>query len=119
VRTQREVFGEILEEGHEDPFFWASKLHFFISSLSFYNYPYTFGYLLSRALFNEFARTGPSFLPRYEAFLIATGTNTCEDAVKKTLGWDIRDESFWANTIKTIGEPLAQFEELLAKRAMA
>ena len=116
VQTQREVFGDVLEEGAEDPLFWASKLHFFISSVSFYNFPYTFGYLLSRALFNEFLRTGPSFLPRYEAFLIATGSQTCEDAVKKTLGWEIRDESFWANTIKTIEEPLAQFEALIAKR---
>jgi oligoendopeptidase F len=117
VQTQREVFGDILEEGAEDPLFWASKLHFFISSLSFYNYPYTFGYLLSRALFSEFARTGPSFLPRYEAFLIATGSHTCEDAVKKTLGWDIRDESFWAGTIKTIEEPLEQLEALIAARS--
>ena len=116
VETQREVFGDVLEEGAEDPLFWASKLHFFISSLSFYNYPYTFGYLLSRALFNEFTHTGTDFLPRYEAFLLATGSNNCEDAVKKTLGWDIREESFWANTIKTIEEPLAQFEALIAAR---
>jgi len=116
AQTQREVFGGILEEGQEDPLFWASKLHFFISRVSFYNYPYTFGYLLSRALFNEFKRTGPSFLRRYEAFLIATGCMTCEDAVMKTLGWDIREESFWADTIKTIGEPLAQFEALLEAR---
>jgi len=116
VETQREVFGDVLEEGAEDPLFWASKLHFFISSVSFYNFPYTFGYLLSRALFNEFLRTGPTFLPRYEAFLLATGSQSCEDAVKSTLGWDIREESFWATTIKTIEEPLAQFEALIAAR---
>lgn len=116
VETQREVFGDVLEEGHEDPLFWASKLHFFISSLSFYNYPYTFGYLLSRALFNEFLRVGPGFLARYEAFLVATGSQSCEDAVKGTLGWDIREESFWADAIQSIGEPLSQFEALIGAR---
>jgi oligoendopeptidase F len=119
VQTQQEIFGDVLEEGAEDPLFWASKLHFFIPSLSFYNFPYTFGYLLSRAIFSEFRSAGPSFLPRYEAFLIATGSENCEDAVRKTLGWDIRDEAFWLKTIKTVEEPLAQFEALIAKRPAA
>lgn len=116
VQTQREIYGDVLEHGAEDPLFWASKLHFFIPNLSFYNFPYTFGYLLSRAIFFEFRRIGPSFLSRYEAFLIATGSQTCEDAVKGTLGWDISQESFWATTIKSVEEPLTQFEALIAAR---
>ena len=59
VETQREVFGDTLIEGGEDPLFWASKLHFFITDLSFYNFPYTFGFLLSTALFQEFKKQGP------------------------------------------------------------
>ena len=31
VDTQRQVFGDVLEEGGEDPYFWASKLHFYIT----------------------------------------------------------------------------------------
>ncbi|HEU4638941.1 MAG TPA: M3 family metallopeptidase, partial [Candidatus Binatia bacterium] len=49
VDTQREIFGNVLEVGGEDPYFWASKLHFYITGITFYNFPYTFGYLLSRA----------------------------------------------------------------------
>ncbi|MGH7902074.1 MAG: M3 family metallopeptidase, partial [Thermodesulfobacteriota bacterium] len=29
VETQRRILGDVLEEGGEDPYFWASKLHFY------------------------------------------------------------------------------------------
>ncbi|MGF1816403.1 M3 family oligoendopeptidase, partial [Vibrio splendidus] len=36
--TWKEWYGEAMTEA--DPYFWASKLHFSISQVSFYNYPY-------------------------------------------------------------------------------
>lgn len=116
VQTQRKVYGDTIAEGDEDPWFWASKLHFFITEVSFYNFPYTFGYLLSQALFAEFKRTGAGFLPRYEAFLRATGTATCEAAVKSTLGWDITDESFWTNAIAATAPAIEDFAKVAAGR---
>ncbi len=98
--TQREVFGDALLEDGVDPWFWASKLHFYITQLSFYNFPYTFGYLLSSALFQEFKREGESFLERYETFLGLTGRATCEEVVQQSLGRDIREEAFWAEAIQ-------------------
>jgi len=41
AETQRNVFGDVLLPGGEDPYFWASKLHFYITGISFYNFPYT------------------------------------------------------------------------------
>jgi len=32
TQTQRRIFGDVLEEGGEDPYFWASKLHFYITA---------------------------------------------------------------------------------------
>ena len=58
VQTQRNVFGDVLEVGAEDAYFWASKLHFYITGITFYNFPYTFGYLLSRALYAMFKKDG-------------------------------------------------------------
>ncbi|MFI5357162.1 MAG: M3 family oligoendopeptidase [Opitutales bacterium] len=116
VATQRKVYGDTIAAGDEDPWFWASKLHFFFTDISFYNFPYTFGYLLSQALFTEFKRTGPAFLPRYEAFLRATGTATCEDAVQSTLGWDLRSLEFWADAVHTVDAPVREFGEIVAKR---
>jgi oligoendopeptidase F len=80
--------GTLLPEG-TDPMFWASKMHFFITEVSFYNFPYVFGYLLSQALFARFQAEGPSFLPRYEAFLAATGSASCEAVARQTLGADL------------------------------
>ncbi len=116
VSAQREVYGDALAAGEEDPWFWASKLHFFITDLSFYNFPYTFGFLLSQALFNRFQQEGPSFLPRYEAFLRESGRASCEEAVQATLGWDLRSPSFWTDAIDACGGPIDAFAALLAQQ---
>lgn len=110
VETQHEVFGDTLTAGGEDPLFWASKLHFFITDLSFYNFPYTFGFLLSTALFQEFKKQGPAFLERYETFLSLTGRASCEDVVKQSLGRDIRDPDFWAETIRGLNPTIDGYQ---------
>ena len=115
AQTQREVYGDTLEGGLEDPWFWASKLHFFMSDISFYNFPYTFGYLLSEALFSQFKKEGPAFLPRYEAFLRATGRATCEEAVQSTLGWDLRDRAFWVSAIESCGTSINAFDRTVTQ----
>src|SRR5690625_1841494 len=43
-KAQKEAYDNILSSYH--PHFWCSKLHFFIDRVPFYNFPYTFGYLL-------------------------------------------------------------------------
>ncbi|MCF7688596.1 MAG: M3 family oligoendopeptidase [Cephaloticoccus sp.] len=116
VQTQRKVYGDTIALGDEDPWFWASKLHFFITDVSFYNFPYTFGYLLSQALFADYKRSGSEFLPRYEAFLRATGVASCEDAVKSTLGWDLTSEAFWENAVRSVETPVNAFADIVARR---
>ena len=113
VETQREVFGEVLEKGGEDPYFWASKLHFYITGVTFYNFPYTFGFLLSRGLFSIFKQEGAAFLPRYEEFLRLTGSESAEGVARRTLGRDLEDPQFWIEAIQTLEAPLAHLEQLL------
>jgi len=113
VETQRDVFGGVLLEGGEDPYFWASKLHFYITGVSFYNFPYTFGFLLSRGLFAVFKEEGPAFLPRYEEFLRLTGSDTAEGVAKRSLGEDLEQPDFWVRAIRTLEEPFAQLKEIL------
>ncbi len=110
VNAQREVFGDTLEEGGEDPWFWASKLHFYITGLSFYNFPYTFGFLLSSALYQEFKHEGAAFLPRYEKFLGLTGRATCEEVVRQSLGRDLTDPAFWVEAIQAITPQVDAYE---------
>jgi oligoendopeptidase F len=117
TETQRQVLGEILETGGEDPYFWASKLHFYITGLTFYNFPYTFGYLLSRGLYNMFTREGATFLPKYEEFLGRAGSDTAENVVKKTVGADLQKPDFWAESIRSLEQPLIELEALAPKVA--
>jgi oligoendopeptidase F len=112
IDSQRRVLGDTLESGGEDPYFWASKLHFYITGLTFYNFPYTFGYLLSRGLYAMFKKQGASFLPKYEDFLRLAGSDTAENVVKRTVGEDIEKEDFWTEAIRSLEEPLNRLQAL-------
>ena len=113
VEAQRKVFGDILQEGGEDPYFWASKMHFYFTGVTFYNFPYTFGFLLSRGLFSLFKKEGADYLPRYEEFLRLTGSDTAENVARQALGRNLEDVEFWAEAIRSLEEPLDSLEILL------
>jgi len=113
VETQRRILGDVLEAGGEDPYFWASKLHFYITGITFYNFPYTFGFLLSRGLYDMFKKEGTRFLRKYEEFLRLAGSDTAENVVRRSLGRDLENPEFWAEAIRSLEEPLNQLETLL------
>ena len=115
IETQCRVLGEVLEPGGEDPYFWASKLHFYITGLTFYNFPYTFGYLLSRGLYAMFKKEGAAFLPKYEDLLRLAGSDTSENAVKRAVDCDIEATEFWTEAIQSLEQPLNHLEGLLPK----
>ena len=115
VETQRRLLGDLLETGGEDPYFWASKLHFYITGITFYNFPYTFGYLLSRGLYAMFKKEGAGFLPKYEEFLRLAGSDSAENVVKRAVGQDIEKPEFWSDAIRSLEEPLHQLQTLLPK----
>jgi oligoendopeptidase F len=115
VETQRQVLGDALERGGEDPYFWASKLHFYITGLTFYNFPYTFGYLLSRGLYSRFKSEGKSFVAKYEEFLRLAGSDTAEQVVKRTIGADLQQVDFWVESIKSLEQPLNELQALVPR----
>ncbi len=90
-----------------DKLFWAHKLHFSIAEVSFYNYPYTFGYLFSLSLFARQHEFGADFRQKYIAILRDTGRMTAEDLVKKHLGEDITKPEFWLKSIKFVTDSIA------------
>ncbi len=111
--TQREVFGDTLTDGREDPWFWASKLHFYIDGVQFYNYPYTFGYLLSTAYFADLRNGKEGAIDTYETFLKYSGMLSCEEVVMKTLGKDIQDPAFWSGLIDELARPFELYKDKL------
>jgi oligoendopeptidase F len=110
--AQRRNYGDVLDGGTLDPWFWASKLHFFITEISFYNFPYTFGYLFSRALTARFEAEGPRFLPRYEALLRDTGAAPAEEVARRHLGVDLGAPAFWTQAIDSLEPELRIYEAL-------
>lgn len=113
AKTQRRIYGKILTQGEEDPYYWAFKLHFYITEVTFYNFPYTFGYLLSKGLFALFQKEGKSFLPKYEKFLEMTGSDTCEKVARKSIGRDLSSPEFWSEAIQSLKKPMKKFTRLL------
>ncbi len=111
--SQRRIFGDALAPGGEDPWFWASKLHFYIESVQFYNYPYTFGYLLSTAFMNRFRDGANDALNAFERFLVSSGKKSCEEVVQQTIGEDISDPNFWANLIDGLDRPFQMYKTML------
>lgn len=119
AETQRRVFGDVLEDGGEDPYFWASKLHFYIVGVTFYNFPYTFGYLLSRGLFSLLKKEGADFLPKYEKFLRLSGSDTAENVAKRSIGMDLETPVFWKESIRSLREPFERLKELAGRLGLA
>jgi oligoendopeptidase F len=113
--AQRKLYANTLLPDGTDDLFWASKMHFFITGVSFYNFPYVFGYLLSQALFARFKAEGPAFLPAYESFLAATGSATCEEVARQSLGADLTSPDFWAAGITALSPQVAAYEKLAAQ----
>lgn len=115
VETQRRIFGGVLEEGGEDPYFWASKLHFYITDITFYNFPYTFGYLLSRGLYSMFRREGNKFVSRYEGFLRSSGSDDAMNVASRFIGCDLEATDFWVDAIRSLNEPYERLQGLLPR----
>ena len=104
-------YGDSLAE--PDPLFWASKLHFYISGLSFYNFPYLFGYLFSLGVYARRDELGDEFFPRYEALLRDTGRMTAEDLAARHLEVDLTRPDFWRGTVAMLAARIDRFEELV------
>ncbi|GAB2661309.1 M3 family oligoendopeptidase [Vibrio panuliri] len=115
--TWQAWYGESMLE--PDPYFWASKLHFSISEISFYNYPYLFGYLFSKGVYAQRSNKGDNFYSDYVALLRDTGAMMAEEVVEKHLGMDLTQSDFWQQSIDMVNEKVAQFEALLSQQVGA
>ena len=99
-------------EGLSQPmqYFWASKLHFNLAY--FYNYPYTFGYLLAQALFDEYLDKPADFHSRYTRFLRGTGKLNCENLISNELGENCERLAFWERGTKMAEGRVQHFMDL-------
>ncbi|WP_010649662.1 M3 family oligoendopeptidase [Oceanobacillus massiliensis] len=109
VEAQREAYCNSLEQ--YEPNFWSSKLHFHITGVPFYNFPYTFGYLFSLGIYAYAKEKAGSFEEDYISLLRDTGRMNVEDLAMKHLNVDLTKPDFWENAISLC---VADVEEFLS-----
>lgn len=89
--AQNRAYGKTIE-----PFdhFWCYKMHFYFTDTPFYNWPYTFGYLMSRGLFHHL-KDDPAREDKWILFFQDSGSMQLEELAKKHLNLDITQTDFW------------------------
>ena len=114
--TVEEIFGEAYggKLGSLDPYHWASKLHYFITRLPFYNFPYTFGYLFSKALYDRAVEGDEVSAATIDELLADTGKYTAEDLADAYLGVDLTEVGFWKEAASSIEGDVELYRELLS-----
>ncbi|WP_442595086.1 M3 family oligoendopeptidase [Neobacillus sp. D3-1R] len=110
LQAQKEAYADGLEEYH--PLFWASKLHFYLTGVPFYNFPYTFGYLFSLGIYSKAIEEGKGYEDKYIALLKDTASMTVEDLAKKHLNVDLTKRDFWEAAVKLCVKDVEDFLEL-------
>lgn len=98
-----------------DDMFWATKLHFYMAERSFYNFPYTFGYLFSQGIYAQKAQRGDNFFEFYTELLRDTGRMQVEDLVRKHFELPLDTPVFWQQCVNILEQYAQDFEGLLTE----
>lgn len=115
VQSWQRYYGDALDKTELMGVFAQSKLHFYLTGISFYNWPYSFGYLFALGVYAEYERGADGFAGMYRDLLRDTGRMDAEDVVEKHLGGRIDDEAFWKRAIGVAERKVELFEEVAGK----
>lgn len=111
--SQRETYGDGLDDSYLHPFMWAVKGHYY--GTTFYNYPYMFGLLFGLGLYARYQSDPENFKAGYDELLSMTGMADAATLAAR-FDIDIRSEAFWAASLDVIKQDVDDFEELTAKK---
>jgi pepF/M3 family oligoendopeptidase len=112
AEAQERTYGEGLDPNARHPYMWAVKGHYYIPSLSYYNFPYAFGQLFGLGLYERYRQEGPGFAATYKALLGDTGSASAVEVTRKA-GFDIESQEFWASSLKVFERQTEEFERLV------
>lgn len=114
IESQDRTYGETLDPSARHPLMWAQKGHYYSSGLSFYNYPYTFGFLFGLGLYAQYVAEPDGFRERYDELLASTGMADAA-TLAHGFGIDIEDEGFWRGSLDVIAQRVTAFDESVAE----
>lgn len=112
LNAQEQTYGDALNIKH--PFMWAQKGHYYSSTRSYYNFPYTFGYLFGLGLYSEYQNKPEGFQERYNKLLASTGLADAK-TLAKGFAIDIEDKKFWQSSLKIAEARVEEFINLVDK----
>ncbi len=112
LETQRETYGDGLDETQLHPYMWAVKGHYYSTGRSYYNYPYMFGLLFGLGLYARYQQDPETFKQGYDNLLSSTGLADAATLAAQ-FGIDLRTEAFWRASFDIIRQDIAQFEKLV------
>ncbi|HEF5235741.1 TPA: oligoendopeptidase F [Bacillus cereus] len=111
IVAQEKAYGNALSE--YQPFVWMKYVQFYIADVPFYNYPYTFGYLVSFSLLEIAKENKSTFHSKYKEFLRETGKAPVEELIKKHFEIDITSYAFWDKAFKQISKDIDAYLRLI------
>jgi oligoendopeptidase F len=116
VAAQEATYGDALDPEARHPRMWAQKGHYYSASRSFYNFPYTFGYLFGLGVHARYRTEPEGFVARYEALLVDTGM---DDVVSlgRRFGIDVEEVAFWRDALAPMQARVEAYEHLVADAA--
>ncbi len=107
IETQTAMFGDSVRLLDHYRIWWSYIPHFVHSPG--YVYAYAFGELLVMALYEQYLRDGPDFVPKYLAFLGSGGKARPEELLRP-FGVDLADSRFWDRGMRIIEDLVDQAE---------
>jgi len=112
VEAQEASYGDGLDESTYHPYMWLCKSHYYDALYNYYNFPYAFGGLFAKGLYEQYKKEGSSFVPKYQALLHATTVSTSEE-VAAMAGIDITKPDFWRSSLESIAKDIDTFVALV------
>lgn len=110
TRNLKEQFGNSIAVSDDFAIEWSCIPHFYHSP--FYCYAYSFGNLLSLALFERYKKEGADFVPSYVDILSAGGSQKPEELLAQH-GFDISSQKFWQDGFEYASKQIAELESLV------
>lgn len=116
LESQRETYGDGVDETKLHPYMWAVKSHYYSTGRSFYNFPYMFGLLFGLGLYARYQRDPEGFKASYDDLLSSTGLADAATLAAR-FDIDIRTPDFWRASLDLVRADIVRFEQLVAKGA--
>lgn len=111
LKAQKLAYGDGLDYDNLHPYMWVVKSHYYSEELSFYNFPYAFGGLFARGLYEKYKIEGEEFVPKYKALLNATTVSTVEECAREA-EINLEDPEFWRSSLKAYERLVDEFIKL-------